>query len=122
MKVIMYPHNLKTRKFDRTRPFPPQSISPIRKLPKASYPSPSEGRETENHNHRKLTNLITWTRARDSSLTHGLGRSPGEGKGNPLQYSCLEHSMAGGGWRATVHGVTKNGTQLNTHTSPMGDH
>ena len=59
---------------------------------------------------------------RDVGWIHGSGRSPRGGKGNPLQYSCLEHSMAGGGWRATVHGVTKNGTQLNTHTSPMGDH
>ena len=40
----------------------------------------------------------------------GSGRSPGEGNGNPLQYSCLEHPMDGGAWRATVHGVTKNRT------------
>ena len=33
--------------------------------------------------------------------------SPGEGNGNPLQYSCLENSMDGGAWGATVHGVTK---------------
>ena len=37
----------------------------------------------------------------------GLGRSPGEGNGNPLQYSCLENSMDGGAWWATVHGVIK---------------
>ena len=37
-----------------------------------------------------------------------LGRSPGEGDGNPLQYSCLENFMDGGAWQATVHGVTKN--------------
>jgi len=36
-----------------------------------------------------------------------LGRSPGEGKGNPFQYSCLENSMDRGAWLATVHGVTK---------------
>ena len=48
----------------RTRPsFPLKSVSPIRKLPQASYPSPSEGRQTENHSHRKLANLITWTTA-----------------------------------------------------------
>ena len=35
----------------------------------------------------------------------GSGRSPGEGNGNPLQYSCLENSMDRGAWRATVHGV-----------------
>ena len=38
----------------------------------------------------------------------GLGRSPGEGNGNPLQYSCLENSMDRGTWRATVHGVEKD--------------
>ena len=37
----------------------------------------------------------------------GLGRSPGVGHGNPLQYSCLENSMDIGAWWATVHGVTK---------------
>ena len=36
----------------------------------------------------------------------GLGRSPGEGNGNPLQCSCLENPMDGGAWWATVHGVT----------------
>ena len=39
-------------------------------------------------------------------------RSPGEGNGNPLQYSCLENSMDRGAWRATVHGVKKCQTQL----------
>ena len=37
----------------------------------------------------------------------GLRRSPGEGNGNPLQYSCLENPMDRGTWRATVHGVAK---------------
>ena len=37
----------------------------------------------------------------------GSGRSPGEGNGNPLQYSCLENPMDGGAWWATVHGVAK---------------
>ena len=46
----------------------------------------------------------------------GLGRSPGEGNGNPLQYSCLENSMDGGAWWATVHGVTKSQTQLSDFT------
>ena len=40
----------------------------------------------------------------------GLGRSPGEGNGNPLQYSCLENSMDGGAWWAAIHGVTKSWT------------
>ena len=42
----------------------------------------------------------------------GSGRSPGEGNGNPLQYSCLENSMDWGTWWATVHGVTKNWARL----------
>ena len=40
----------------------------------------------------------------------GLGRSPREGNGNPLQYSCLENSMGRGAWRGIVHGVTKSQT------------
>ena len=43
----------------------------------------------------------------------GLGRSPGEGNGNPLQHSCLENSMDRKPWWAAVHGVTKSQTQLN---------
>ena len=42
----------------------------------------------------------------------GSGRSPGEGNGNLLQYSCLENPMDGGAWWATVCGVTKSRTQL----------
>ena len=38
----------------------------------------------------------------------GSGRSPGEGNGNPLQYSCLENPMDREAWQATVHGVTKS--------------
>ena len=44
---------------------------------------------------------------RDAGLFPGSGRSPGEGNGNPLQYSCLENSMDRGAWRATVHRVAK---------------
>ena len=48
--------------------------------------------------------------ARDVDLTPGLGRSPGEGNGNPLQYFCLENPMDRGAWQAAVHGVTKSQT------------
>ena len=41
---------------------------------------------------------------------------PGEGNGNPLQYSCLENSMDGGAWWATVHGVAKSQTRLSDFT------
>ena len=45
--------------------------------------------------------------AGDLGSIPGLGRSPGEGNGNPLQYSCLENSIDRGAWWATVHGVTE---------------
>ena len=54
--------------------------------------------------------------AGDLGLIPGLGRSPGEGNGNPLQYSCLENPMDRGAWRATVHGVAKSRTQLSNFT------
>ena len=50
--------------------------------------------------------------AGDPGLTPGSGRSPGEGNGNPLQYSCLENPMDGGAWRAIVHGVAESDTHL----------
>ena len=50
---------------------------------------------------------------RDLGSISGLGRSPKEGNGNPLQYSCLENPMDGGAWRATVHGVAKSQTGWN---------
>ena len=46
----------------------------------------------------------------------GLGSSPGEGNGNPLQYSCLENPKDEGAWWATVHGVTKSRTRLSDFT------
>ena len=57
---------------------------------------------------------------RDVGLIPGLGRSPGGGHGNPLQYSCLENPMDRGAWQATVYGVAKSQTRLkrlSTHTS-----
>ena len=55
--------------------------------------------------------------AGDLSLIPGSGRSPGEGNGNPLQYSCLENPMDGGAWWATVLGVAKSWTQLSDLTN-----
>jgi len=46
--------------------------------------------------------------AGDLGLIPGLGRSPGGGHGNPLQYSCLENPMDREAWQATVHGVTES--------------
>ena len=47
---------------------------------------------------------------RDTGSIPGLGRSLGEGNGNPLQYSCLGNPMDKGAWRTTVHGVAKSWT------------
>ena len=47
---------------------------------------------------------------RDAGSIPGSERSPGEGNGNPLQYSCLENSMDRGAWQAAVRGVAKSQT------------
>ena len=49
---------------------------------------------------------------RDMGLIPGLGRSPGGGHGNPLQYSCLKNPVDRGAWQASVDEVTKSQTQL----------
>ena len=64
-----------------------------------SFPGGSDGKESACH-------------LGDLGLIPRLGRSPGEGIGYPLQYSCLENSMDREAWRATVHGVTKSWTWL----------
>ena len=51
-------------------------------------------------------------KAGDLGVIPGLGRSPGEGNGSPLQYSCLENPRDRGAWRATVHGITRVGQNL----------
>ena len=71
--------------------------------------------------------VFVWTRggtdgkvsaynAGDPGSIPGSGRSPGEGNGTPLQYSCLENPMDGGAWEATVHGVAKSRTRLSDFT------
>ena len=57
--------------------------------------------------------------AGDLGSIRGLGRSPGEGNGNPLQYSCLENPMDGGTWWATVHRVAKSRTRLSDFTHSL---
>ena len=66
---------------------------------KTSFPHSSVGKESA-HN------------AADPGSIPGSGRSPGEGNGNPLQYSCLENPMDRGAWQAIVHGVAKSRTGL----------
>ena len=58
--------------------------------------------------------------AGDPGSIPGFGRSPGEGNGNPLQYSCLENSMDGGAWWATAHGAAKSWIWLSNFTFPFG--
>ena len=55
--------------------------------------------------------------AGDRHSKSGLGRSPGELNGNPLQYSCLKNPMGRGAWWATVHGVAKSRTRVSDFTS-----
>ena len=51
----------------------------------------------------------------DAGVILGSGRSPGEGNGSPLQYSCLENPMDRGAWCSAVHEVTESWTRLNIH-------
>ena len=62
-----------------------------------AFPGGSEGKESA-------------CNAGDPGSFPGLGRSPGEGNGNQLQYSCLENSMDRGAWQAIIHGGTKSRT------------
>ena len=57
--------------------------------------------------------------AGDLGSIPGLGRSPREENGNPLQYSCLENPMDRGAWWASVHGVAKSQTRLSDFTSQV---
>ena len=59
--------------------------------------------------------------AGDVDSMPGSGRAPGEGKGNPLQYSCLGNPMERGAWWATVHGVAKSRTRLKNNSSHTYD-
>ena len=70
----------------------------------------------------KLTSMVAQMvkasayNAGDPGLNPGSGRSPGEGNGNSLQYSCLENPMDRGAWQATFHGVAENWTWLSDFT------
>ena len=74
----------------------------------------------------KALGLPWWLRGKetvcnagDAGLIPGLGKSPGEGHDNPLQYSSLENPMDRGDWRATVHGATKSQHDLATKIRAM---
>ena len=57
---------------------------------------------------------------RNACSVPGLGRSPGEGNGNLLQYSCLDNPMDIGAWWAIFHRVSKSGTQMKGHSKHAG--
>ena len=61
---------------------------------------------------KKLPRLFSAKRYGETDLIPGLGRSPGEGNGKPLQYSCLENPMDRGAWQAMIHRVAKSQTWL----------
>ena len=79
------------------------NLGPKREFSYLSFPGGSDGK-------------VSACKVGDLGSIPGSGRSPGEGKGNPLQYSCPENSMDGGAWWPTVHGVTKSQTQLSNFT------
>ena len=58
----------------------------------------------------------------DSGSIPGSGRIPGEGNGNPLQYSCPENPMDRGAWQATVHVIARVGHDLATKPPPLPPH
>ena len=58
----------------------------------------------------------------DLASIPGLGRSPGEGNGNPLHYSCLENPRDGGAWCAAVYGVTQSRTRLKWFSSSSSNY
>ena len=70
---------------------------------------------------KKKNHLPMQVDIRDVDLIPGSERSPGEGHGNPLQYSCLENPMDRGAWWATVHGVAQSQTRLSTHAGGFQD-
>ena len=82
--------------------------------------------ETWNHNQIMRKGLPWWLsgkestyQAGDSGSIPGLGRSPREGDGKPLQYSCLGNPTDRGDWQATVYGVAKSQTQLSDLTTTI---
>ena len=65
-----------------------------------------------------LTDKESTCNVGDLGLIPGSGKSPGEGNGNPLQYSCLENPMDRAVWKVTVHGAAKSRTRLSDFNSP----
>ena len=64
------------------------------------------------HQASLVAQLVKNLPAMQETWVQSLGRFPGEGNGNPLQYSCVENPMDGGAWQVTVYGVAKSQTRL----------
>ena len=88
----------------RTRPRFPQLVYLHKPIP-SGFPHSSVGKSSAYN-------------AGNLCLISGSGRYPGEGNGNPLQYSCLENPMDRGAWQATVHGMTRVRHDLATRPPP----
>ena len=94
-----------------------------RQLPKTKiYPAPNLTRAVVEKHCSKFSRSSVGKEsacdAGDPDSIPGWARSPGEGNGNPLQYSCLENPMGGGAWQAVVHGVARGGRDLATKPPP----
>ena len=74
------------------------------------FPGVASGKKKKQKTNKKKNPPANARDIRDTGSVPGLGRSPGEGSGNPLQNSCLENPMGKGAWRATVQGVEKSQT------------
>ena len=93
------------------------------RIPWTEEPGGLQSMGSQRGGHERVTNTFTLMsmaqtvesahNTGDPGLILRLGRSSGEGNGNPFQYPCLENTTDRGAWQATVHGVTKHWTQLN---------
>ena len=101
--------------------WPPTSGNPSRTpcLPEAHGCSPLHKKDSYFQSTLPTIGFPRWLSGKESAcqagnggLIPGSGRSPGEGNGTPLQYSCLENPMDREAWRGAVHGVTKSQTRL----------
>ena len=97
-------------------------VSRCKLVPGEWVKTPAPLYNTDNYNQYPMINYSSVGKesaykAGDQGSIPGLGRSPGEGNGNPLWYSCLENPMDTGAWRATVHGVTRVRHDLATETT-----
>ena len=99
----------------------PLPSSPLPSTPWSYFPL-EESLKKEEKNYHCCDSEVSVYNSGDPISIPGWGRSPGEGHGNPLQYSCLENPMDGGAWWAAVHGVAESRTRLNDFTFTFFSH